>query len=86
MDRWDPIGVKDASEAADEYDGYRGGVIQLLRSGASGKEIAEYLSRVEQESMGLGTGDPSALQPVGDEIVRWYVESVARWEASHPAS
>ena len=31
MERWDPIGVNDAPEAASEYDGYRAAVIQLLR-------------------------------------------------------
>jgi hypothetical protein len=55
LEHWDPIGVKDAPEAASEYDGYRAGVMQLLRSGASAEEIAEHLSQVEQERMGFRT-------------------------------
>ena len=57
--------------------------MQLLRNGASGGAIADYLSRMEQESMGLGTGDPRVRQPVGEEIVHWYADSLARWEESH---
>ncbi|MHB8694302.1 MAG: hypothetical protein ACYDHH_23935 [Solirubrobacteraceae bacterium] len=83
MEHWDPIRVKDAPEAAGEYDGYRAGVMQLLRSGASGEAIAEHLSRVEQEWMDFET-TPEQLRPVGEQIVRWYVDSLARWEAAHP--
>jgi hypothetical protein len=44
MDRWDPIGVRESPEAASEYDGYFGGVMQLLRRGAAAQEIAEHLA------------------------------------------
>ncbi len=30
MSEWDPIGVKDLPEAADEYDGYLGDVYALI--------------------------------------------------------
>ena len=83
MEHWDPIGVKDAPEAASEYDGYRAGVMQLLRNGASGEAIAEHLSRVEQERMGFRT-TREQLRPVGERIIRWYADSLARWEAARP--
>lgn len=83
MEHWDPIGVKDAPEAASEYDGYRAGVMQLLRSAASDEEIAEHLSQVEQERMGFRT-TREQLRPLGERIVRWYASSLARWEAAHP--
>ena len=83
MEHWDPIGVKDVPEAASEYDGYRAGVMQLLRSGAPGDAIAEHLSRVGEERMGFRT-TPEQLRPVGAQVVRWYSDSVARWEAAHP--
>ena len=35
MEEWDPIGVSDTPEAADEYDGYIGGIYELLERGAS---------------------------------------------------
>lgn len=33
MEQWDPIGVKDSPEGATEYNGYRGGLVQLLCEG-----------------------------------------------------
>ena len=86
MDHWDPIGVKDAPEAASEYDGYRADVLQLVRDGASADEIAGYLAGVAHDRMGLGEGAPSLYRSAGQEIVRWYPDSLARWQASHPAT
>jgi hypothetical protein len=82
MERWDPIGVGNAPEAAGEYDGYRGGAMALLRNDATASEIAEYLALAEHESMGIGNGDPSRNLTLAGEIVRWYPDSIARWEAT----
>jgi hypothetical protein len=48
---WDPIGVADAVE--DEYDMYIGQIYSLIRSTASEQAIAEHLSQIEHEQMGL---------------------------------
>ena len=53
MDVWDPIGVKDELNAQDEYDGYLGGVYELLLSGASDESIEDYLWRIVTERMEL---------------------------------
>ncbi len=53
MNDWDPIGVKDVPEAADEYDMYLSDVCGLIVQGASSSKIAEYLRWVEVERMGL---------------------------------
>ena len=53
MSVWDPIGIKDERNAQDEYDGYLGGVYQLLVSGASDEQIADHLWRIVTERMGL---------------------------------
>lgn len=53
MSKWDPIGVNDIPEAADEYDSYIGDVFDLLRRNATDDEISEYLIWVETERMGL---------------------------------
>ena len=50
---WDPIGVRDAPEGQDEYDGYVGGVYRLLASGVTVADLAEHLARIERDSMGL---------------------------------
>jgi hypothetical protein len=53
MDVWDPIGVKDEPNAQDEYDGYLGGVYELLVSGASDEHIEDHLLLIVNERMGL---------------------------------
>jgi hypothetical protein len=53
MDVWDPIGVKDEPNAQDEYDGYLGGVYELLVTGASDESIEDHLWRIVTERMEL---------------------------------
>jgi len=48
---WDPIGVADIVE--DEYDMYIGHIHSLLMKDTSEQDLAEYLSWVELERMGL---------------------------------
>ena len=43
MTVWDPIGVADVPECADEYDCCLGGVYELLTSDAGDDQIANYL-------------------------------------------
>ena len=50
---WDPIGVRDAPEAQDEYDGYVGGVYRLLAAGAAESDLAEHLTRIEHDAIGF---------------------------------
>jgi hypothetical protein len=63
MQNWDPIGVKEVPEAADEYDMYIGDVYDLLKRGASDNEISNYLVKVETEGMGLSDGNGKPLLP-----------------------
>ena len=53
MSTWDPIGVRDEPQAADEYDRYIGDVCDLLKRGEAHRDIYEYLLWVETERMGL---------------------------------
>lgn len=64
MAEWDPIGVNDTPEAADEYDGYIGPLLDLLNARASSDEVAQYLRTVEIERMGLGDAQGRPLLPV----------------------
>ena len=50
---WDPLGVSGVPQARDEYDGYVGGVVSLLESGAGEQLICAYLTRIADENMGL---------------------------------
>jgi hypothetical protein len=65
MAEWDPIGVKDVPEAADEYDSYIGGMFDLLERKASEHELAEYLRRIEVDRMGLVRASGEPLMPEG---------------------
>jgi hypothetical protein len=40
---WDPIGVSDAPNAQDEYDSYLAGMLELLMTNASDKQLNQYL-------------------------------------------
>jgi hypothetical protein len=50
---WDPIGVRDAPGAADEYDGYAFRLFIMLKSRASEDDVARYLDWAQSENMGL---------------------------------
>lgn len=65
MQAWDPIGIKDESNARDEYDGYIGGVFELLVTGASDESISEYLWRIVTERMGLPAKKSDMRETVG---------------------
>jgi hypothetical protein len=67
---WDPLGVKDEPQAQDEYDAYVGGVYQLLASGATAKQIAEHLVRVETDRLGYPDTDPKMLIPLANKLLR----------------
>ena len=53
--RWDPIGAKamDPGWPRDEYAGYAGSVLALVRANASDDVVAELLARIEDHWMGL---------------------------------
>jgi hypothetical protein len=57
---WDPIGINNVPEAADEYDSYIGGLYDLLAQGASEESIRAYLRQIEiaQMEMVNALGEP----------------------------
>ena len=61
MRHWDPIGVADVPEAADEYDNYIGSVYRILAGSRSEDELVEFLFRTETETMGLGSASQKEL-------------------------
>ena|SRR5687767_4899469 len=80
-EEWDPIGVRDEPEAADEYDAYVGGVYRLLASGASKESIAEHLATIERDRMGFERARAKALLPVAEKLMKLDV----RLDTSRPA-
>jgi len=63
MAEWDPIGVSDIPEAADEYDSYIGGVYELLERGASEASICDYLRNIEVDRMEMVDASRQPLLP-----------------------
>ncbi len=53
MRHWDPIGVADVPQAADEYDRYIGPVYRILADTRSEDGLVEFLYRTETQAMGL---------------------------------
>lgn len=69
LEEWDPIGVRDEIGCADEYYAYVGGVYRLLASGATARDVAEHLARIEEQQMGLGKSSVVALRPVASKLL-----------------
>ncbi len=53
LNEWDPIGIQDFAEAADEYDSYAADLCELLGRNASVTEVFKYLWQLETEHMSL---------------------------------
>jgi hypothetical protein len=61
LDEWDPIGIRDQINAQDEYDAYIGQVYKLLVSGATDRQITDWLLFIVRERMGLDAATPEAM-------------------------
>ena len=64
---WNPIGFADLPE--DEYESYVGGVYRLLVSGATERQVAEHLRRLEVESMGMDNASADDLLSVARQLL-----------------
>jgi hypothetical protein len=53
LNDWDPIGIREYSEAQDEYDAYVEDVLTILDRATDDHELCGYLLRLEKEHMGL---------------------------------
>ena len=71
---WDPIGVVELAglEAIyDEYDDYLEPIANLLASGASAHQLAEYLSETRVATMGL-PASPEADARMAERLLTWH--------------
>lgn len=50
---WDPIGINDNEKLRDEYDAYIPAIFQMLKHGDDEYRIAEHLSQLRVNAMGL---------------------------------
>ena len=63
MVEWDPIGVNDIPEAADEYDSYIDGLYELLEQGTSEVGVCAYLRHIEIYEMEMVNSFRQPLLP-----------------------
>jgi hypothetical protein len=76
--RWDPIGVQeDLPYSAGEYDNYALQVWSALRKGASIRDVASLLERIEANEIGTSSGSSRSAAAL---IVRWYESSRRYWQ------
>lgn len=68
MESWDPIGVADIPEAADEYDSYIGQIFGLLIRREPTWKLVEFLWWAETENMGLA-GSRHHTERVAEQLV-----------------
>lgn len=66
---WDPIGIQDIPQCADEYDCCVPGVYKLLTKDHGDDEIADYLWRRATDHMGL-TVSKEAMYPTVQALRR----------------
>jgi hypothetical protein len=79
MREWDPIGVADIPEAADEYDSYIGQVHGLLVRREPPYKLVDFLWWAETEYMGLA-GNRRRTEQVAERLLRLPEEIVGRAE------
>lgn len=78
---WDPIGIKGAAGARDEYHGYLPKVSELLNRNADNSEIATYLIGIEADRMGL-TPNRGRIEVVVEKLREnreWVIDNPDRW-------
>ena len=67
---WDPIGVSGVPQARDEYDGYLPQVFAMLLESKGREAISAYLTKIEEERMGL-TPSKQKAEEVADVLLDW---------------
>src|SRR5689334_16294613 len=68
MNDWDPIGVRDIPQAADEYDSYVMPIYTILRERRSEDALLNYL-RWTTEHMGL-SASRNSLRPIAAKLLQ----------------
>lgn len=81
---WDPIGVADAPEAADEYDCMIGPVMHKLYAGAAVGELGQWIVRERVEHFGLEP-DPGTDRELAEQLTRSSLSGVPSVNDGIPA-
>ena len=73
---WDPIGVSDEPEAADEYDCMIGPLLRQLFDGASIESLAAWIAEERTEHFGLDR-DAEADIALATDLSQWWAARIA---------
>ncbi|MCC8186871.1 MAG: hypothetical protein LIP08_05000 [Bacteroides sp.] len=65
---WDPISIGDNSNLSDEYDGYIGPIMEILRKQGDVDELAYLLKKIENLEMGIGNTNIKKLYNVAIKL------------------
>jgi hypothetical protein len=71
IEHWDPLGVYDHPERADEYDPYLERVGRMLRRGKGADEIADYLGAVRTKALRRDENEELDRE-FAARVVAWY--------------
>lgn len=76
---WDPIGVRGIPQARDEYHSYLPRVFSMPITGSKDNEIAGYLVKIEEYSMGLSLNKENALNVARTliDIKTWIIDETS---------
>jgi hypothetical protein len=66
---WNPIGVNNDPELADEYDSYIAPVYGILVGSRSEHDLIDLLYRAERDQIGAACESPEQLRPVAQTLL-----------------
>jgi hypothetical protein len=72
---WDQIGVGEAAEARDEYDGYLSPLLHTLHDGDSVEAVSAYLVDMV-EGMGINPR-PEVERRIAETLVAWWTNATS---------
>ena len=65
---WDPVGIGDNPNLSDEYDGYIGSIINILKQKLSIEVIITFLEKIETTEMGIDKVDVDHIHDVATKL------------------
>lgn len=68
LDEWDPIGIRNYPEAADEYDAYTGFIREQLNSRVPLQTLIDHLWQIETAHIGLN-GDRKHTEQIAKRLM-----------------
>jgi hypothetical protein len=74
---WDPVGVRGAINARDEYDAYIPGVCSLMEGGSTAETIATHLVEIATQRMGP-TSTMEHCRTTAEKLLGWRAMGVAK--------